>query len=86
METDQKQFSLIERIVVVGIILVVSAISIQNVVHSVKVSEVRTLNKAAVEYETVKGMYAEEGQTAPASVIGGIATTGKADIPNAPLH
>jgi type II secretory pathway pseudopilin PulG len=85
MQTDQKQFSLIERVVVVGIILVVSAISIQNVLHSVRASEERTLNKAAAEYETVKGMYGEQGQTAPASLVGGIVTR-KADISSAPVH
>jgi len=85
MQTDRRQFSLTERLLVVGIILVVSAISIQNVVHSVTASEERTLNKAAVEYETVKNMYAEQGQTAPSSIVGGIATR-KADISNAPIH
>ena len=85
METKQKQFSLIERLVVVGIILVVSAISIQNVLRSVRTSEERTLDKAAVEYEAVKSMYAEQGQTVPASIVSGIAT-GKADISSAPVH
>ena len=85
METDQKQFSLFERFVVVGIILVVSAISIQNVLHSVRASEERTLNKAAVEYEAVKNMYAEQGQTAPAGMVSANAT-GAADISNAPVH
>jgi type II secretory pathway pseudopilin PulG len=85
MQTNQKQFSLIERLVVVGIILIVSAISVQNVLHSVRTSEQRTLNKAAVEYQTVKGMYAEQDQTAPASLVGGI-VAGKADSPNTPVH
>ena len=85
MQTDRRQFSLTERLLVVGIILVVSAISIQNVVHSMRASEDRTLNKAAVEYEAVKSMYAEQGQTAPSSIVGGIAT-GAANIPSAPVH
>jgi len=74
MQSDQKQFSVVERFVVVSIILLVSALMVQNVLHSVKVSEQRTLDKAAVEYESVKSMYGETRQTAPASILGGNST------------
>jgi len=56
MHTDQKQFSLFERFVVLAIILLVGLIAIQNILHSVRVSEERTLNHAGVEYAAVKNM------------------------------
>ena len=71
MQTGQQQFSLFERIVVVAIILLVSAMVIQNLLHSVKVSEERSLNNAAAEFATVKSMFADQRQPAPASVVSG---------------
>jgi type II secretory pathway pseudopilin PulG len=85
MESDQKQFSIVERFVVVTIILLVSALMVQNVLHSVKVSERRTLNNAAVDYEAVKSMYGEQHQTAAASILGGNAAS-SADTHNTPGH
>jgi len=63
MQTGQKQFSVLERFVVVAIILLVAAILIQKVLHTVKVSERRSLNNAAGQYAAVKSMYAEQRQT-----------------------
>jgi type II secretory pathway pseudopilin PulG len=71
MRTGQQQFSLLERFVVVAIILLVSAMVIQNVLHSVKVSEERSLNNAAAEFATVKSMYADQRQPVPATVVSG---------------
>ena len=74
MQTGQQQFSLWERFVVVAIILLVSVMVIQNVLHSVKASEERSLNNAAAEFATVKSMFADQRQPVPASgVIGNAA-------------
>ena len=73
MHTGQQQFSIGERFVVVAIILLVSAMVIQNVLHSVKVSEERSLNNAAVEFATVKSMFADQRQPIPTSVVSGYA-------------
>jgi len=85
MHTGQQQFSLVERFVVVAIILLVSAMVIQNVLHSVKVSEERSLNNAAVEFATVKSMYADQRQPVPASAVSANAT-GAANIHTTPVH
>jgi type II secretory pathway pseudopilin PulG len=71
MQTGQQQFSLLERFVVVAIILLVSAMVIQSVLHSVKVSEERSLNNAAAEFATVKSMYADQRQPVPPNVVSG---------------
>jgi hypothetical protein len=85
MQTGQKQFSHFERFVVVAIILVVSAIAIQNVLQSVKASEERSINHAAVQYAAVKSMYSEQRQSVPTSVVNTNATDA-ASIHNAPIH
>jgi len=69
MQTDQKQFSLFERSVVLAIILLVAAIAIQKILHSMSASEDRTLSNAAIEYAAVKNMYAEQRQTVPPSLV-----------------
>jgi hypothetical protein len=69
MHTGQKQFSIPERFVVVAIILLVAAILIQKVLHTVKVSERRSLNNAAVQYAAVKSMYAEQRQIVPPGMV-----------------
>jgi hypothetical protein len=71
MHTGQQQFSFLERFVVVAIILLVSAMVIQNVLHTVKVSEERSLNNAAAEFATVKSMFADQRQPVPASMVSG---------------
>jgi type II secretory pathway pseudopilin PulG len=69
MHTGQQQFSLFERFVVVAIILLVSAMVIQNVLHSVKLSEERSLNNAAAEFATVKSMFADQRQPVPTNSV-----------------
>jgi type II secretory pathway pseudopilin PulG len=69
MQTGQKQFSILERFVVVAIILLVAAILIQKVLHTVKVSERRSLNNAAGQYAAVKSMYAEQRQIVPSGMV-----------------
>jgi len=85
MEVGQKQFSLFERFVVIAIILVVSAIAVQNVLHSVRASEERSINHAAVQYAAVKSMYAEQRQTVPPNSLGTNAS-GAANSHTAPIQ
>jgi len=85
MQTDKRQFSPFERVVVIVIILVVSAIAIQNLLHSVKASEERSINHAAVQYAAVKSMYAEQRQSVPPNSLNTNATDA-ANIHNAPIH
>jgi type II secretory pathway pseudopilin PulG len=74
MHTGQQQFSMLERFVVVAIILFVAAILIQKVLHTVKVSERRSLNNAAGEFAAVKSMYAEQRQIVPPGMTSVVAT------------
>ena len=68
MKTGQKQYSLIDRFTVVSILLLVFAMLIQNVLHSVKVSEERSVNHAVAEYAAVKSMYAEQRKIVPPGI------------------
>ena len=68
MKTGQKQFSILERFSVVAILLLVFAMLFQNVLHSVRVSEKRSVNNAVVEYAAVKSMYAGQRQIVPSGV------------------
>jgi hypothetical protein len=85
MQSSQKQFSVFERFVVVAIILFVAAILIQKVLHTVKVSEQRSMKNAAGEYAAVKSMYAEQRQIVPPGTIGALATD-TASVRNAPVR
>ncbi len=85
MQTDQKQFSLFERFVVLAIILLVGLIAIQNILHSVRASEERTLNNAGVEYAAVKNMYADQRQSVPPSLVRANAT-GTVNTHNTPIR
>ncbi len=85
MQTDQKQFTLFERFVVLAIILLVAVLAIQKILHSVRTSEDRTLNNAAVEYAAVKNMYAERLLTVPPNVVRANGT-GAVNTHNPPIH
>ena len=47
MKNDQKDFPLLERLMVVAILLVVTAIGIEDMLHSVKQSEEHRVHAAA---------------------------------------
>lgn len=59
MQSASKNFSFIERLTVVAIVLAISAIGIESLLQSVRESEQRTVDTGAVEYSTVRKMYAE---------------------------
>ena len=63
MRNTNKDFSLIERLMVVAIILFVAAIIVQDVLLSVKSSEEQTVNAAKVEYAAVRSMYTAQSRT-----------------------
>lgn len=65
MHTGQRQFSVFERFAVVAILFAVFAMLMVNLLHSVKVSEQRSVKKAVVEYAGLKSMYAEQRQVVP---------------------
>jgi hypothetical protein len=85
MQTGQKQFSVLERFVVVAIILLVAAILIQKVLHTVKVSERRSLDNAAGQYAAVKNMYAEQRQIVPSGMVR-VNATDAANARSAPVR
>ena len=60
MRNDQKDFSLLERLMVVAILLVVAAVAIQGFLHSVTQSEAHTGQAAAAEYSALRNMYSEQ--------------------------
>ena len=68
MQNVKQQFSVIERLTVVAILLLVAALAVQNLLQYMAESEEHTLNNAAIQYSAVKNMYAEEGMRIPASM------------------
>jgi hypothetical protein len=68
MQNVKQQFSVIERLTVVAILLLVAALAVQNLLQYLTESEERTLNNAAIQYSVVKSMYAEERMRIPASM------------------
>ena len=68
MQNVKQQFSVIERLTVVVILLLVAALAVQNLLQYMAESEERTLNNAAIQYSAVKSMYAEERMRIPASI------------------
>ena len=85
MQNERNQFSLFEQIAVVAIILLVSAMTIQNVLYSMRASEERTVNDAVADYATVKSMYAEQGQVVLPSVVSRN-VNGAANLHGAPIQ
>jgi hypothetical protein len=85
MQTNQKQFTHFERFVVLAIILFVAVIAIQNILHSIRASEDRTLNHAVVEYAGIKNMYTEQRQIVSPNVVRANATRA-VNTHNTPVH
>jgi type II secretory pathway pseudopilin PulG len=59
MRKSQNNFSFIESMMVVAIILVISAIGIQGLLQSVRESERSAKEASSAEYSSVRKMYAE---------------------------
>lgn len=66
MRNEKKEFTLLECVIVVAILLFVAGIAAQKLIHSIKASEENTLRNAATQYLAVKNMYAEQSHGASA--------------------
>ncbi|MCU1341830.1 MAG: hypothetical protein JWN92_1253, partial [Candidatus Acidoferrum typicum] len=62
-----------------------TAMLIQKVLHSVKVTEQRSLNNGTGEYAVVKRVHAEQGQIVHPGMASAIATEA-ADVRNVPVR
>ena len=85
MKNDQKGFSLLERLMVVAILLVLAAIGIEDLLHSVQQTEEHAAHAAAAEYSALRNMYAEQYRAVP-SGASGVNTTGTANPFNTPVR
>jgi Tfp pilus assembly protein PilE len=70
MEAEKKNFTLLERMMVVAILLFAAAIAIQDLIHSVKVSEEKKVGAAETEYSAVRNMFAEQYRADSAGASG----------------
>jgi len=66
LSNEKKEFTLLECVIVVAILLFVAGIAAQKLVHSIKASEENTLHDAATQYLAVKNIYAEQSRAASA--------------------
>ena len=64
MRNEKREFTLLECVIVVAILLFVAGIAAQKLIHSIKASEENTLHDAATQYLAVKNMYAEQSRPA----------------------
>ena len=64
MRNKKKEFTLLECVIVVAILLFVATFAARKLVHSIKASEENTLRDAATQYLAVKNMYAVHSQSA----------------------
>jgi type II secretory pathway pseudopilin PulG len=60
MKRENRTFTLLQCLMVVAILLFVSGIAIQNLLHSMQASEEKKVHAAKTEYSAVKNMYAEK--------------------------
>jgi type II secretory pathway pseudopilin PulG len=77
MRNEKREFTLLECVIVVAILLFVAGIAAQKLVHSIKASEEITLHDAATQYLAVKNMYAEQSHAASAGAAGVFNTPGR---------
>jgi type II secretory pathway pseudopilin PulG len=83
--SENRNFTLTECLMVVAILLFVSALAIQNLVHSVKTSEEYTVHTAATQYSAVRNMFAEQPRAVPAGASG-VNSTSAASILTTPVR
>ena len=85
MKNDKKTFSLLACLLVVGVLLFVAAIAIQDLLHSVRVSEENTVYAAATEYSALMNIYAKQYRAFPAGASG-VNSTSDANVFNTPVR
>lgn len=81
MKNEKNPFSLLEWLMVVAILVFVAAIAIQDLLHSVRVSEENTIHEAATEYSALRNIYAEQYRAFPAGASG-VNSTSDANVFN----
>ena len=85
MKNDKNIFSLLECLMIVAILLFVAATAIQDLLHSVRVSEENTVHVAATEYLALRNIYAEQYRAVPAGASG-VNSTSDANVFNTPVR
>jgi type II secretory pathway pseudopilin PulG len=58
MNNGRTEFTILEQLMVIGIILFLLAVVVGNVLHAVKESQERTVHAPAVEYSALRTAYA----------------------------
>ena len=66
MKSDRINFTLLECVMVVAILLFVAGLAIRALVHSISRSEENTIHAAATEYSAIRYMYADQYRAIPA--------------------
>jgi Tfp pilus assembly protein PilE len=85
MKNENRNFTLVECLMVVAILMFVASIAIQDLVHSVRASEENTVHAAATQYSAVRNMYAEQSRAVPAGASG-VNSTSAAGIFSTPVR
>jgi type II secretory pathway pseudopilin PulG len=85
MKHENRTFTLLECLMVVAILLFVSGIAIQNLIHSMKASEEKTVHAAETEYSAVRNMYAEK-YGADSNGVSGVNTASGASVIDTSVH
>ena len=85
MKRENRTFTLLQCLMVVAILLFVSGIAIQNLIHSMKSSEEKKVHAAETEYSAVRNMYAEKSR-ADSTGVSSVNTAGAASVIDTSVH
>ncbi len=69
MRNEKEEFTLLECVIVVAILLFVAGTAARKLAHLIKASEEKTLHDAATQYLAVKNMYAGQSRAASAGTF-----------------
>jgi Tfp pilus assembly protein PilE len=81
MKTERKEFTFVQCLLVVAILLFVTVVAARAFFHSVRVSEENAVRSVRMEYSTVRNMYAEEYPEVPTDTIR-VETANASFVPN----
>ena len=70
MKSERKEFTLVECLLVVGILLFVTAMAARAFFHSLRASEENAVHAASMQYSAVRNMYAAQYRGVPADTDG----------------
>jgi len=85
MKHENETFTLLECLMVVAILLFVSGIAIEDLIHSVKASEEKKVHAAETEYSAVRNMFAEKYR-ADSAGASSVNTASATSVVNTSLH